>query len=413
MDTASVVRTHGCSVTTNIGARRVFSTRVEYHSSIVPDGLVLYTFFLYTCTMKQKDLEQNAHTNVTGHRTPVCPNDTSKNRSSVGKLKAEAVLEHEPIAISYHDNGEVASEAWESGKGPDGLESRKYHDNGKIASEHWESGKGPDGLECRKSYEDGNIIDEYLPIWHNRRMNLYPCTKNPPCTNVSGHRTPVCPNDTSKTRSSVSKLKTEAMLEHEPIAISYHENGKVYREEWPSGKGPDGLFAREYHKNGKVSYEEWEDGREPGKGPDGLLYRSYHENGKLYYEEWEPGKGPDGLSYRRFYENGKVLCEHWESGKGPDGLRSYEYHENGKVLCEHWEPGKGPDGLFIRRSYRNGKVAFEKWEPGKGPEGLWYREFYRNGKVAFEKWEPGKGPGGIKNHSYDDKGRLISTEYWE
>ena len=66
----------------------------------------------------------------------MCPNDTSKNRSSVGKLKAEAVLEHEPIEILYHENG-------------------------KVACEKWEPGKGPDGLECRKSYEDGNIIDEY------------------------------------------------------------------------------------------------------------------------------------------------------------------------------------------------------------------------------------------------------------
>ena len=91
----------------------------------------------------------------------MCPNDTSKNRSSVGKLKAEAVLEHEPIEILYHENGKVACEKWESGKSPDGLEFREYHENGKVACEKWEPGKGPDGLECRKSYEDGNIIDEY------------------------------------------------------------------------------------------------------------------------------------------------------------------------------------------------------------------------------------------------------------
>ncbi len=152
-------------------------------------------------------------------------------------------------------------------------------------------------------------------------MNLYPCTKQPTCTNVTGHRTPVCPNDTSSIKSSVSKLKTEAMLEHEPIRISYHDNSKV-------------------------AYEEWE----LGKGPEGLSYRSYHDNGKIASEGWESGKGPDGLEYHRFYTNGKTTYEVWEPGKGPDGLECREYHTNGKIAYERWGPGKGPDGLECRKS---------------------------------------------------------------
>ena len=45
-------------------------------------------------------------------------------------------------------------------------------------------------------------------------MTLYPCTKQPPCTNVSGHRTPVCPELTTKSsggNTSTSKLKDDIM----------------------------------------------------------------------------------------------------------------------------------------------------------------------------------------------------------
>ena len=42
-------------------------------------------------------------------------------------------------------------------------------------------------------------------------MTLYTCTKNPPCTDVTGHRTPVCPKATSNLASSVSKLKADAL----------------------------------------------------------------------------------------------------------------------------------------------------------------------------------------------------------
>ena len=136
-------------------------------------------------------------------------------------------------------------------------------------------------------------------------MKLFPCTKQPPCKNVRGHKTPVCPNDTNKNKFSASKLKTEAVLEHEPVVISYHENGKLYYERWESGKGPDGLLYRSYDENGKLYYEEWE----PGKGPDGLRFRGYHNNRKLRFEQWELGKGPDGLLYREYDENGKIIEE--------------------------------------------------------------------------------------------------------
>lgn len=77
-------------------------------------------------------------------------------------------------------------------------------------------------------------------------MIFYPCTKNPPCTNVSGHRTPVCPNNTSSIHSSVSKLKAEAVLEHKSVGISHHPNGNLSSEQWEPGKGPGGLLYSMY-----------------------------------------------------------------------------------------------------------------------------------------------------------------------
>ena len=55
---------------------------------------------------------------------------------------------------------------------------------------------------------------KFNPFWHNMIMTLYPCTKNPPCKNVSGHRTPVCPESTvkdSRGNASASKLKADVM----------------------------------------------------------------------------------------------------------------------------------------------------------------------------------------------------------
>ena len=151
-------------------------------------------------------------------------------------------------------------------------------------------------------------------------MKLYPCTKQPPCTNVTGHRTPVCPNDTSKNKLLASKLKTEAMLEHEPARISYHNNGKVAYEKWEPGRWADGLLYRSYYDTGKLSYEAWEE----GKGPGGLESREYWENGNIAFEKWEPGKGPDDLFVRRHDNNGQISYEGWKEGKSQArGLTGY------------------------------------------------------------------------------------------
>ena len=50
-------------------------------------------------------------------------------------------------------------------------------------------------------------------------MNLYPCTRNPPYTNVSGHLTPICPElrvKDSRGDTSTSKLKADAIGTYRP-----------------------------------------------------------------------------------------------------------------------------------------------------------------------------------------------------
>ena len=186
-------------------------------------------------------------------------------------------------------------------------------------------------------------------------MKIYPCTKNPPCTNVTGHRTPVCPNNTSNASS--KKLKTDAVLEsiHEPVVVLYHYNGKLYREEWGPGEG-GGLESRSYDEYGNFLCEKWED----SKGPEGIKLREYHENGKVSFEGWEPGKGPDGLRIRSYRDNGKIYYERWEPGKGPDGLAYRSYYDNGKVLREEWDENKGPKGIFCRMYDPYGNVIDER-----------------------------------------------------
>ena len=145
-------------------------------------------------------------------------------------------------------------------------------------------------------------------------MNLYPCTKQPPCTTVRGHRTPVCPMKNVKSMLPASRLNADNISKH-----AFYEHA---------------FCDTQYYDNGNLSCEEWE----PGKGPGGLWYREYYQDKSLYFEEWESGKGPEGLASRLYYENGKLLSEAWEPGKGPDGLWYRSYCENGQVSYERSFP---------------------------------------------------------------------------
>lgn len=203
-----------------------------------------------------------------------------------------------------------------------------------------------------RSYdESGDVIDKTLnPIWHNRDMNLYPCTKNPPCKNVSGHLTPVCPNDTSGlNNTSASKLKADVL------------------------------------RNDHVSSPKVE----------------RRNDGSVKSMMWENGDNEDGIHSLHFSNDGNLIAETWDHGKGPGGLERRQFHLNRMLQLEQWESGKGPGDLSLRTYRRNGQVDTEEWEPGKGPDGLWYRSYYTTGGIEFERWELGKGPGGLRYRRYD------------
>lgn len=200
-------------------------------------------------------------------------------------------------------------------------------------------------------------------------MTLYPCTKNPPCANVSGHRTPVCPKNTASSVNNVSvgKLKASIVAKEEsaPTKVKYRKNRDVYWERWEYGKGPNGIYFRQFHRNGILENEKWEENEEGelANGPNGLIYRSYLDNGILRNEKLGLDNGPDGLLVRTYHKNGKLAGESWEPGKGPDGLRYVSFYENKKLQEECWEEGEALNNTHIRVYDNEGRlISVEYWE---------------------------------------------------
>ncbi len=275
-------------------------------------------------------------------------------------------------------------------------------------------------------------------------MTVYPCTNNPICKNVSGHRTPVCPNDTVKHRykSTAKQLKDSVLEEYDlstPKEVRYFNNPYGYRsgkyEIWDADRNKEGLYWRKYIQDESSGYvlegERWFPGKgpdnveqclynpetgiviekwwEPGKGPDGLRYRMYELDGvTLRGQEWEDGRHPDGL-HRQTYRNGALLHESWWPNRNIENRESCTYyHPSGYLKEEVWKSGNSSDGIFIRKQYyKNGKINLERWSPGSHPDNMTIRSHNWDGKLVYEEWEPGKGPGGITSRKHGQDGNII------